>query len=336
MDPKNCLDIHLNPFIYFHLDPHYQSAVNTELSEYLKKYDSRNFELLEWLSKYPSAVSLIKFPAGSPILSPVESVKTREKHAEVQHSEDLKDPSKVDVPIATSIQTQVVQVDPAATHKLQFSTIKAQLELILSESIERSRPNEFAESVTRITKSVQSAESPAKETRFSFGCKKHEIGVNTMDAFDKALDNTVCVSDETKKCVSIQTLDEKKEERNKYYKDDTMKEVAINVVDQTSKGMQSAICVSRGNSACRMASEKKLELGITTSVHQVRSVSCMTSENPKEFKSNFVQCVSKEKLQALTRSESHDSVKHCIRDVKSKHFVEKRSKHFNCCLCFVI
>ncbi|XP_043512202.1 uncharacterized protein LOC122529816 isoform X1 [Frieseomelitta varia] len=313
-----------------HDDLHYQSVVNTDLSEYLKKYDSRNFKLLEWLSKHPSAVSLIKPPADSPILSPVESVKTTEKHAdaEVQHSEDLKEPSKVDVLISPSIQTQVVQIDPAATHKLQFSTIKAQLELILSGSIERSRLNEFAESVTRVTKSVQSAESPAKQTRFSFESEKHEIGVNTVDAFDKALDNTVCVSGEMKKCVSIQTLDEKEEERNKYYKDDTMKEVAINVVDQTSKGMQSAICVSRGNSACRMASEKKLELGTTTSVHQVRSVSCMTSENAKEFKSNFVQCVSKEKLKALTRSESHDSVKHCIRDVKSKHLVEKRTQEF--------
>ncbi|KAK9299509.1 hypothetical protein QLX08_007522 [Tetragonisca angustula] len=313
-----------------HDDPRYQSVVNTDLSECLKKYDSRNFEFLEWLSKHPSAVSLIKPPAGSPILSPVESVKSTEKHAdaEVQHSEDLKDPSKADVPISTSIQTQIVQVDPAATHKLQFSTIKAQLELILSESIERSRPNELAESVTRVTKSVQSTESPANQTRFSFESEKHEIGVNTVDAFDKALDNTVCVSDETKKCVSIQTLDEKEEERNNCYKDDTMKEVAINVVDQTSKGMQSAICVSRGNSACRMALEKKLELGTTTSVHQIRSVSCMTSENAKELKSNFVQCVSKEKLQALTRSESHDSVKHCIRDVKSKHLVEKRTQEF--------
>lgn len=312
-----------------HDDPYYQSVVNTDLSENLK-YNSGDFEFLEWLSKHPSAVSLIRLPISSPIL-PVKSVKITEKHAdaEVQHSEDLKKPSKDDVPISTSIQTQVVQVDPTATHKLQFNTIKAQFELILSESIGRSRSNEFAERpCTRSTKSVQNAESAVKETRVSFEGKKHEIGVNAIDAFDKALDNTVCVSDETKKSVSIQILDEKEEERNKYYKDDTMKEVAINVVDQTSKGMQSIICVSRGNSACRMASKKKLELGTSTSVHQLRNVSCATSENAKEFESNFVQCVSKEKLEALTRSESQDSVKRCIRDVKSKHFVEKRIQEF--------
>ena len=294
------------------------------------------------MSKHPSAVSLIiEPPASSLILPPVESVKTTEKHvdAEVQHGENVKKPpSKVDVPISTSIQTQIVRVDPVATHKLQLSTIKAQLELILSESTEeRSKLNEF-ESVARSTKSVQSAESPTKESQFSFESKKHETGTDTMDkAFDKALDKTVCVQTaETRKCVSTQTLDEverneKEEKRNKYCKDDTMKEVGISVVDKTSKGMQSTICVSRGNSACRVSLEKKSELGTATSVHQARSVSCMTAGNVKEFKSNFVQCVSKEKLQAtLTRSESHDSVKRCVRDVKSKHLIEKRSKHFNC------
>ncbi|CAD1468777.1 unnamed protein product [Heterotrigona itama] len=293
-----------------HDDPHYRSVGNTDLSEYLKKYSSGNFELLEWLSKHPSAVSLIRLPATPPVLSPVESVNTTEKHAdaEVQHSEDLK---KDDVPITTSIETRVVQVEPAVTHKLQFGTIKAQLELIVSESTERSRPNEFAESVTRTTRSVQSAEPPTRETRTSFESKRHEIGINTMDAFDKALDNTVCVSAGTKKCVSIQTLDEierNEEEKkgNKHCKDDTMKEVGVNVVDQTSRGMQSTICVSRGNSACRVSSEKKSELGTTTSVHRVRSVSCVTVENVKEFRSSFVQCVSKEKFQASTRSECHE------------------------------
>ncbi|XP_043588160.1 uncharacterized protein LOC122570201 isoform X2 [Bombus pyrosoma] len=321
----------------------FRSMGITDLSEYLKKYvsNSEDLEFLQTLSRHasfaslitrhPSVVTLITgLSARTSITSAVKPIQITKKcaHTEVEQSEDPKKVLKNNIPASISVQTQVLQVDPVVTGKLQLGTIEASTQLVLADPDKHSKAIEFVpKDVSRDTKKEQGTESEplAIETRFSIGRKKREIGVNAMDSFDKAVQNTVCISIQT-----TDEIDQKGKEQDKYYKTDTieMKEVAINVVDQASKGIQSSICVSRGNLAYRMSFEKMVEFGTTMSLHQVRSVGCVTAEKIKEFKSNFVQCVSKEKF-PLARSKSDDSVKRCARrDTELKHFVEKGTQEF--------
>ncbi|XP_033319668.1 uncharacterized protein LOC117216775 isoform X3 [Bombus bifarius] len=321
----------------------FRSMGITDLSEYLKKYvnNSEDLEFLQTLSRHasfaslitrhPSVVTLITgLSARASITSAVKPIQITKKsaHTEVEQSEDPKRILKNNIPASISVQTQVLQVDPVVTGKLQLGTIEASTQLVLPDLDKHSKPIEFVpKDVSRDTKKEQGTESEplAIETRFSIGRKKREIGVNAMDSFDKAVQNTVCISIQT-----TDDIDQKGKEQDKYYKTDTieMKEVAINVVDQASKGIQSSICLSRGNLAYRMSFEKMVEFGTTMSLHQVRSVGCVTAGKIKEFKSNFVQCVSKEKF-PLARSKSDDSMKRCAhQDTELKHFVEKGPQEF--------
>ncbi|OAD52920.1 hypothetical protein WN48_11166 [Eufriesea mexicana] len=288
----------------------YQCLGITDLSEYAKRYidNSGDFEILQDLSKVPEKIQYAD--------------------VEIQYSEDLKKVVKDNIPAPTSIQMQFVQLDPIRENKVQCSTIGTSTQkIILSDLHKHLGSNTFVtECISRSTKSIQCArlKLSAKETQSSSNYivpekKKNEIGVNTANYIEKQIQNTVCISDDTKVCISLQTLNElgqKKEE----------KEVAVNIVDYVSKEIQSTICVSRGNLAYCMSSEKMIEFGTTMSLHQVRSIGCITAANAKEFKSNFVQCRFQEK--SLTPSKSYNSIKHCVQDKDFKHFVEKKTQEF--------
>ncbi|KOC68452.1 hypothetical protein WH47_10692 [Habropoda laboriosa] len=279
--------------------------------EYSKKYvhNSGDFQVLRDLSENVLHTDLSKkLPTMTPIKLPVESI---EKHVDVgvQHSEN---------------SAKIVQIDPLIANKLQCGTIEAstQLKIILPESTKNLKLN------VPVTENIFSTKSTAQEAQHPLESEKNEVGVNTVNYIEKEVENTVCVSNGAKKCVSIQTVDQSDKQekgKDKHYKRNATesKKVAVNMVDQVSKGTQSAIYVSRGNLACRMSAEKMIEIGTSMSVHKVRTVGCVTTENVKELRSNFVQCVLNERYLPLTRIKSHESIKRCVWDTDSKHSVHE-------------
>ncbi|CAL7938865.1 unnamed protein product [Xylocopa violacea] len=311
-----------------HDDESRQSKRITDLSEYMKMRMSNceDFDILQGLLK---RMSIGDWARKHP---EIETIK-RHMDAEVQYSEDMKKTSKVGISAAATIQTHNVQVDPAVVNKHGTIDASILLNIVLLEPNKDSKLNRFVEEHARNNaQSVQRVqpELSSKETQFSIenivsDRRTTETGVNTIDCVAKEVQNTVCTSNGTKRCISVQTLYQSakdESEKDTYHGKDS-KEVAVNMIDQVSKGVQSIICVSRGNSACRMSSEKVVEIGTAMSVHEVRNIGCVTAENANEFKSIFVQCPLKEKSQSLPRSKSHDSLKRCVRNTDLKRPIDK-------------
>lgn len=290
-------------------------------------------KILRELPKYTSNENLITKSKSTS----VEYVKEKQKtytNAEVQYDTDSKKSSKHD--IETPMQINI----PVMTNKLQFDTIKASthLKIILSDP-NKSKPLAI-ENACQDMKFIQNypkLETSSKETQVFpekiHQSKKIDIDTNTINYIDKEVQNTVSTS-RIKKCVSLQTLnqiDQKQNQTDKYKKSSTeSKEVLVNIIDQISKGIQTTIFVSRGNLTCHISLQNMKETGTTMSIHQIRNIGCVTKES-KQFKSNFVQCVSKEKFPSLIQSKSCNSVTYIQKDWNTdlKHCVKKKSKHFD-------
>lgn len=301
---------------------------------------SGDSEILQELPKHTSNGNLITTKSKS---ISVESVKEKQylktyTNAEVQYSIDSKKSSKYD--IETPMQINI----PVMTDKLQLDTIKASthLKIILSDQNKSLKSKSLAiESAFQNMKFIESKiiqsaklETSTKEIQVSENIhqlEKKEIDTNTINYNDKEVQNTVCITNGIKKSVSLQTLnqvDQKENQTDKYRKNSTeSKEVLVNIIDQISKGIQTTIFVSRGNLTCHISLQNMTETGTTMSIHQIRNIGCVTKEI-KQFKSNFVQCVSKEKFPSLIQSKSCNSVTY-IQNMDLKHCVKKKSKHFD-------
>lgn len=252
---------------------------------------------------------------------------------EVQYDKVIeirKDDSSVDSPI----QMQIIQLNPEVAGKLEGSTIEActRLKIILTDSKGTSKDNEF--SLQRVPQNTQSVQCnkpkySTKETQFSpsniLPENKKEISVNTINFVEQGVGNTVCISEGPKHCVFSQTMN--KNNKSEKYKDKSTgiditcsvdsKEVEVNIVDQESKGIQSMAYVSKGNSACCLSFENMKDTGTSPSIHEVRTI-CISSENLKSDKMNFVFCAAK----------SQASTKDYICQKDSKDTAEKGSKIF--------
>lgn len=296
---------------------------------------SGDSEILPKLPKHTSNGNLITKSKSTS----VESVKEKQNlktytNAEVQYSNDSRKSSKHD--IETPMQINI----PVITNKLQFDTIKASthLKIILSDPNKSLKSKSLAiENAFQNMKFIQNEklETSTKEIQVFpeniHQFKKNEIDTNTINYIDKEVQNTVSITDGIKKSVSLQTLnqiDQKENQTDKYKKNSTeSKEVLVNIIDQISKGIQTTIFVSRGNLTCHISLQNMTETGTTMSIHQIRNIGCVTKES-KQFKSNFVQCISKEKFPSLIQSKSCNSVTY-IQNMDLKHCVKKKSKHFD-------
>lgn len=263
------------------------------------------------------------------VRSPVEKVKNV-VDVGVQYEEEPKELMKNSISTSIPVQTQVFKLDPLSVNKFQGDVVEACLKIMLS----RSRGN-LAENATRSTSQgtqVQCIrpESKTKETQCSPKdipeTKTNEAGVNTVNYSEVGIQNTVCVSDGTTRCVSLQT-DEKEKEKLKDYTRcvhrTESKEVSVNMIDKASKGIQSTVCVSRANS-CRSTSSDRVEIGTSTSVQHVRSVACVATER---YQLDDASCISDGRKIPVTRAKSHGSINHCVRHVDFKQPVERESKH---------
>lgn len=315
-----------------------QPLGNTDLSIYHSTKDvnySGDPEILQELPKHTCNENLI---TKSKAIS-VESIKEKQTktyiNAEVQYSNDSKKSSKHD--IETPIQMNI----PIMINKLQLDTIKASthLKIILSDPNKSLKSKSLAiENAFQNMKSIQCAELETSTKKIQVSpedthqYKKNDIDTNTTNTYiDKEVQNTVSITNGTKKSVSLQTLnqiDQKQNQTDKYRKNSTeSKEVLVNIVNKISKGIQTTIFVSRGNLTCHVSLQNMTETGTTMSMHQIRNVGCITKES-KQFKSNFVQCVSKEKFPPLIQSKSCNSETY-IQNMDLKHCVKKKSKHFD-------
>ncbi|XP_076625414.1 uncharacterized protein LOC143343915 isoform X2 [Colletes latitarsis] len=274
-------------------------------SDYSNKYadDSGDFKILRDLLKQ------------APIRSTVKSVK--DVDVEVQCDKEAEKVIEDGILVRGPVQSQIVQFDPALTNKFQGATIEActRLEIVLSSSKGTEKQNRFpTQSICQNTQGIQcmKSKSSTKGTQFSSKIvtpvdKTKEAGVNTVNCVERETQSTICVSDRTRRCISLQTLSQH------CVKDPvrTMesKEVTVNIIDKASKGIQSTICVSRGNLARSSSFERAKDTETTPFVHKIHSVA--TNCLDRHVGTN-AQCLS------LTRAKSHESITCCIQHADSK------------------
>ncbi|XP_043257331.1 uncharacterized protein LOC122400131 [Colletes gigas] len=284
-------------------------------SDYSTNYadNSGDFEILRGLLKQV------------PVRSIMKSVK--DVDVEVQCDKEAEKVIKDGIFVRGPVQSQIVQFDPALTNKFQGATIEActRLEIVLSNSKETEKQNRFpAQSVCQSTQGIQCMrlKSSTKETQFSPEIvtpvdKTKETGVNTVNYVERETQDTICVSDRTRRCVSLQTLSQH------CVKDPvrTMesKEVTVNIIDKASKGIQSTMCVSRGSLARSSSFGRAKATETTPFVHKIRSGLCVATNCPDEHNSNFDRHVgTNAQCSSVTRAKSHESITCCIQRTDSK------------------
>ncbi|XP_034180978.2 uncharacterized protein LOC117604710 isoform X1 [Osmia lignaria lignaria] len=303
-------------------------------SDYAKKntYNSGDFESLQDLSNQvprPSVTS--KIVETMSVRSPVEKAK-KVMDIGVQCEGELKEFAKNSISTSIPVQTQVFKLDLLSANKFQGDVVEACLKIMLSRS--RGNLAENARPISQGTREVQCIRAESKETQFSPKdipeTKTNETGVNTVNYSEVGIQNTVCVSDGTTRCVSLQT-DEKEKEKLKDYtrgiRRTESKEVSVNMIDKASKGIQSTVCVSSAN-LCRSTSSDRAEIGTSTSVQQVRSVACVATER---YRLDDAPCISDWRKIPVTRAKSHGSINHCVRHIDFRQPVERESKHLEQC-----
>ncbi|XP_053986296.1 uncharacterized protein LOC128880333 isoform X1 [Hylaeus volcanicus] len=210
---------------------------------------------------------------------------------------------------------QIIQLDPVVTNKSQGVVIEAcaRLEILLSNS-------------EKNVEDLSPETAPLKS-------RMKEASVNTVNYVQQETQYAICASNATRRCVSLQTLNQVDENRKwEHYVRNSIpamksKKVAVNVVDTASKGIQSTICVSRGNLARSLSLERVKDAATTPSVREIRSSICITTDCLKEHDSNSVRHIGID-TQRVTRAKSNGSVIHCIRRVDSKESVEGKTQEF--------
>ncbi|XP_076170831.1 uncharacterized protein LOC143148389 isoform X4 [Ptiloglossa arizonensis] len=308
-------------------------------SDYTKKHtdDSRDFDI----SKDPPK------QAPYPDLSSNHPEMTAEFYHEPYHVRSIVKSKKDETTKVTKdvacvrepVQTQIVQYDPMA-NKLLGVTVEAYtwLKIVPSDLKKNVDGATFAtQSICQSTQGVQCTKPKlyTKETQLSSKTIPSEVNdasVNTVNYVERETQNTICMPNRPKHCVSLQTLNQI-DEKNKHCVTSSIctmesKEVAINTVDKVSKGIQSTICMSRGNLAPSLSFEKMKDIG-TTSCFQENHNICVDATYFKKHDISLVrhvgidvQCVS------LTQLKSHESINHCIRSADLKEPMERETEEF--------
>nr|XP_012141022.1 PREDICTED: uncharacterized protein LOC105662533 [Megachile rotundata] len=309
-------------------------------SEYMKKYvnNSGDFELLQDLSKQVPCPTLTnRFTETELTRPPVELVAKTKRVVDigVQCEETTERLSKIGTSVSVPTQTQIFKLDPVSANKFQGNMIEACLKIMLSGSQGNTKEN----ATSPVLQSIQvdqciRPESKSKETQFPpkdtiDKTRTNESEINAVNYADIGIQNTICKCDERTRCISLQTDEKENSRDNKSMIYQTRsKGISVNMIDKVTRGIQSTICVSRGDLFSNRSSDRT-EIGTnTTSAYQVCSVACVTTENVMQLCSKAVPCILDKKNIPVTRAKSAGSINYCVQHTDLRKSTETGTQEY--------